>query len=92
MSIGAPSFAALAGVRTAWFEPLDDPSTEPTLAVARLTPVVLRDTRLTDSEQEVVSGVWGGKAVATIARERQDSLRISPSDRDCSTRRRFSES
>jgi DNA-binding NarL/FixJ family response regulator len=74
-TIGAPSIAALAGVRTARFEPFDDPSTQPTLAVARLAPVVLRDTRLTDSEQDVVSGVWGGKAVAMIARERGTSPR-----------------
>ena len=72
--IGAASIAALAGVRTARFELLDDLRRRPLLALARLT-LPVPATPLTDSEQAVMACVWDGKPVAAIARQRGTSPR-----------------
>jgi DNA-binding NarL/FixJ family response regulator len=76
-NIGVSDTAALAGVRTAWFEPLDELSPRSGLAMARLAPGLSRASRarLSDAEQAIVAAILGGKRIAAIARERGTSPR-----------------
>lgn len=73
--IGATDIAALAGVRTAVFEPLEGLNLGVDLALARLTPTALSRASLSDAERAIVVGILGGKRIAAIARERGTSPR-----------------
>jgi DNA-binding NarL/FixJ family response regulator len=70
--IGAIDTAALAGVRTARFEPLEGLGVQ--LAVARL-PAAAPKASLSSAEQAIVSSVLDGKRTAAIAEERGTSTR-----------------
>src|SRR5262249_35598301 len=72
--IGAADAAALVGLRSALFAPLDGVAPGVDLAVARLTPVAA-SVGLSDAEQAVVTGLLDGKRIAAIARERGTSPR-----------------
>jgi DNA-binding NarL/FixJ family response regulator len=73
--IGVADAAALSGVRTARFEPLEGLDAGADLAVARLVPEALVRASLSDAERAIVDGLLGGKRIAAIARERGTSPR-----------------
>jgi len=70
--LGVNDQAALAGLRTAAFEPFDVGGA--TLALTRLAPAEASG-ELSDAERSVVSCILGGKRVAAIAHERGTSPR-----------------
>jgi DNA-binding NarL/FixJ family response regulator len=74
-TLGACDLASLAGVRSAMFEPIYPVGSGPTLALARLTPVVSTMVDLSSAEREVMASVVAGKRTAAIARERGTSER-----------------
>jgi DNA-binding NarL/FixJ family response regulator len=71
--IGATGTTALAGVRTARFEPFECLGLE--LAVARSPVTTRRQTSLSGAEQAIVSSLLEGKGIAAIALERGTSTR-----------------
>jgi DNA-binding NarL/FixJ family response regulator len=73
--LGVVDTIALRGVRNAVFEPLEDLAVGVDLAIARLPAVATAAAALSDAERAVVTGILGGKRVATIARERGTSPR-----------------
>lgn len=73
--IGAADTAALAGMRTARFEPLDYLNAGGVLALARLTRAAPALASLSDAERAIVGGILGGKPIAAIACERGTSPR-----------------
>lgn len=73
--IGVADTAALAGVRTALFEPLECLNAGVALAMTRLTPAALSLATLSDAERAIVAAILGGKRIAAIARERETSSR-----------------
>lgn len=73
--LGVTDTAALSGVRTAWFEPLEGLHAGVELAIARLMPDPVVRANLSDAERAIVEGLLGGKRIAMIARERGTSPR-----------------
>lgn len=73
--IGVADTAALAGVRTARFEPLEGLNVGVDLAIARLTPAVLPLASLSAAERAIVAGLLSGQRIAAIAHERGTSPR-----------------
>ena len=73
--LGVSDAAALSGVRTAWFEPLEGLHAGVELAIARLMPDAVVRANLSDAERAIVDGLLGGKRIAVIARERGTSPR-----------------
>jgi DNA-binding NarL/FixJ family response regulator len=73
--LGVTDTAALSGVRTAWFEPLEGVHAGVELAIARLMPDAVVRANLSDAERAIVEGLLGGKRIAMIARERGTSPR-----------------
>lgn len=73
--LGVTDAAALSGVRTAWFEPLEGLDAGVDLAIARLMPDAGIRANLSDAERAIVDGLLGGKRIAVIARERGTSPR-----------------
>lgn len=73
--IGVADTAALAGMGTARFEPLEGLNAGVALAVARLTPAAASRASLSDAERAIVAGILGGKRIAAIACERGTSPR-----------------
>lgn len=73
--IGAADTAALAGIRTARFEPLDCLNAGEGLAMARLTPAAPALASLSEAERAIVEGILSGKPIAAIACERRTSPR-----------------
>jgi DNA-binding NarL/FixJ family response regulator len=73
--LGVTDAAALSGVRTAWFEPLEGLPAGVELAIARLMPDAVVRANLSDAERAIVDGLLGGKRIAVIARERGTSPR-----------------
>jgi len=72
--LGAPSTAALTGLQTAVFEPLDGGDGGKELAVARLEPVP-STASLSTAERAVLTCILGGKRIMDIAHERGTSSR-----------------
>jgi DNA-binding NarL/FixJ family response regulator len=73
--IGVADTTALAGVRTAVFEPFECGGATSRLAIAELTAAVDSLPRLSDAERAIVTGILGGKRIAAIALDRQTSPR-----------------
>lgn len=73
--IGAADTAALVGLPTALFEPLDGLNTSVDLMITRLTPESFCLTSLSEAERAIVTGILDGKRVLVIARERGTSPR-----------------
>jgi DNA-binding NarL/FixJ family response regulator len=73
--IGAASTAALTGLQTAVFEPLDGVDGDPDLAVARLEPAGRSMARLSKAERAVLTCVLGGRRITDVAHERGTSSR-----------------
>src|SRR6185436_8600882 len=74
--IGVADIAALAGLQTALFEPLDSPPDAGIhLAMTRLAAAAISVSCLSRAERAIVAGILGGKHRAAIARERGTSLR-----------------
>jgi DNA-binding NarL/FixJ family response regulator len=73
--IGVADTAALAGVRTARFEPLEGLNVGVDLALARLAPAAHAQASLSDAERAIVTSILGGKRIAAIAQERGTSTR-----------------
>ncbi|MGH7633061.1 MAG: helix-turn-helix transcriptional regulator, partial [Gemmatimonadaceae bacterium] len=73
--IRADDAAALSGVRSARFEPLEGLDAEDKLAIARLNPAAFPRASLSDAEHAVVAGLLDGKRIAAIACERGTSPR-----------------
>jgi len=73
--LGAASTAALTGLQTAVFEPLDGVDGDTELAVARLEPAGRSTANLSRAEHAVLLCILAGKRIADIARERGTSCR-----------------
>jgi DNA-binding NarL/FixJ family response regulator len=73
--LGVGDTAALAGVRTALFEPLEGVDPRTGLAIAELPAAARSLPSLSDAERDIVAGILGGKRIAAIAHDRQTSPR-----------------
>jgi DNA-binding NarL/FixJ family response regulator len=73
--LGACDLAAIAGVRTALFAPLEGDEGVRSLAVAELESVARYFTCLTQAEMAVAGGILKGQSVLAIANERNTSAR-----------------
>jgi DNA-binding NarL/FixJ family response regulator len=73
--LGVADSAALAGVRTAVFEPFEGVDARTGLAIAELPAAADSLATLSDAERDIVAGILGGKRIAAIAHDRQTSPR-----------------
>jgi DNA-binding NarL/FixJ family response regulator len=73
--VGVVDTVALAGIKGALFETIEDPTTGIDLAIARLSVVATGVPALSDAERGVMTGILDGKRVAAIAHERGTSPR-----------------
>jgi DNA-binding NarL/FixJ family response regulator len=73
--LGVGDTAALAGARTAAFEPFDVVDAGIELAIAELAPAAPSLAHLSGAERAIVTGILGGKRITAIAQERGTSPR-----------------